>query len=273
MQQAAWPARAAWQGGCSGRRVANGVRAARELLAQFRPGMFKPLIAPRPPACLPLVCCRALAAPAALLMTVGQGAFRGLQDMKTPLAITLAANAINLALDIVLIMGLGWGVRGAATATTTAEWVAALAYLGVLYRRRDELGGLEPRLVLGSAVQEALEEMAPFLRAGGAMLMRTALLLGTKTLASATAARWAGRASQVRELCWVPDSKHRSWFPLLFFCCTMARHHNAPMFFLQAGRGAHRSAPGRDAALAALLADSRLGRDSWADAGGGAGAR
>ncbi|EFN56963.1 hypothetical protein CHLNCDRAFT_51240 [Chlorella variabilis] len=132
---------------------------------------------------------RALAAPAALLMTVGQGAFRGLQDMKTPLAITLAANAINLALDIVLIMGLGWGVRGAATATTTAEWVAALAYLGVLYRRRDELGGLEPRLVLGSAVQEALEEMAPFLRAGGAMLMRTALLLGTKTLASATAAR------------------------------------------------------------------------------------
>ena len=42
---------------------------------------------------------RALAAPAALVMTVGQGAFRGLQDMRTPLAITLAANGINLALD------------------------------------------------------------------------------------------------------------------------------------------------------------------------------
>lgn len=132
---------------------------------------------------------RAAAAPAALIMTVGQGAFRGLQDMRTPLGITLAANAINLGLDIFLIMGLGWGVRGAATATTTAEWVAAAAYLGVLWARRDALGGLSPRLVLGSRVRDALAEMLPFLQAGGAMLMRTALLLGTKTLASATAAR------------------------------------------------------------------------------------
>lgn len=145
----------------------------------------------------PPVHCRALAAPAALLMTVGQGAFRGLQDMRTPLAITLAANGINLALDTVLILGLGWGVKGAATATTTAEWVAALAYMGVLYNRRDALGGLHPRLVLGSTLTAALAEMVPFLKAGGAMLMRTGLLLGTKTLASATAARctelqWVG---------------------------------------------------------------------------------
>ncbi|PRW33758.1 MATE efflux family [Chlorella sorokiniana] len=132
---------------------------------------------------------RALAAPAALLMTVGQGAFRGLQDMRTPLAITLAANGINLALDTLLIVVLGWGVKGAATATTTAEWVAALAYLGVLYGRRDALGGLSPRLVLGTSMQAAVAEMTPFLKAGGAMLMRTGLLLGTKTLASATAAR------------------------------------------------------------------------------------
>ncbi len=125
-------------------------------------------------------------------MTVGQGAFRGLQDMRTPLAITLAANGINLALDTLLIVVLGWGVKGAATATTTAEWVAALAYLGVLYGRRDALGGLSPRLVLGSSMQAAVAEMTPFLKAGGAMLMRTGLLLGTKTLASATAARWVG---------------------------------------------------------------------------------
>lgn len=143
--------------------------------------------------CSPVVPCRALAAPAALLMTVGQGAFRGLQDMRTPLAITLAANGINLALDTLLIVVLGWGVKGAATATTTAEWVAALAYLYVLYGRRDALGGLSPRLVLGTSMQAAVAEMAPFLKAGGAMLMRTGLLLGTKTLASATAARWVWR--------------------------------------------------------------------------------
>lgn len=133
---------------------------------------------------------RALAAPAALIMTVGQGAFRGLQDMRTPLAITLVANGINLGLDILLILGLGWGVSGAATATTTAEWVAAGAYLFLLWRRRDALGGLDPAEALGSgATAQAVQELAPFLSAGAAVLLRTGLLLGTKTLASATAAR------------------------------------------------------------------------------------
>ena len=122
-------------------------------------------------------------------MTVGQGAFYGLQDMRTPLGITLGANAVNLTLDTVLILGLGWGVRGAATATTTAEWLAASAYLAMLFRRREALGGLHPRLVLGESLAAAAAEMVPFVRAGGAMLMRTALLLCTKTLASATAAR------------------------------------------------------------------------------------
>jgi putative MATE family efflux protein len=133
---------------------------------------------------------RALAAPAVLLMTVGNGTFRGLQDMRTPLTITLATNAINFGLDTLLILGLGWGVKGAATATSVAEWIAAIAYLSLLYRRKDQLGGLE----IGSAVNSsslgaATADMAPFLQAGGAVLLRTALLLGTKTLASATAAR------------------------------------------------------------------------------------
>jgi MATE family multidrug resistance protein len=133
---------------------------------------------------------RALAAPAVLLMTVGNGAFRGLQDMRTPLNITLATNAINFGLDTLLILGLGWGVKGAATATSIAEWIAAIAYLSLLYRRKDQLGGLE----IGSAINStslsaAAADMAPFLQAGGAVLLRTAMLLGTKTLASATAAR------------------------------------------------------------------------------------
>ena len=133
---------------------------------------------------------RAYAAPAVLLMTVGQGVFRGLRDMRTPMTITLTANAINLALDVVLILGLHWSVQGAATATTVAEWVAALAYLSLLYGRRQELGGRAVvTQALGSvqAMRASLADMAPFLSAGGAVLMRTALLLGTKTLASATA--------------------------------------------------------------------------------------
>ncbi len=71
--------------------------------------------------------------------------FRGLQDMRTPLAITLGANAVNLALDAALILGLGWGVAGAATATCAAEWAAASAYVALLWLRREALGGLDPR--------------------------------------------------------------------------------------------------------------------------------
>jgi len=147
---------------------------------------------------------RALASPAVLVTTVGQGVFRGLQDMRTPLSITLAANSINLALDTVLIIGMGWGVQGAATATSVAEWISAAAYLALLYRRRESLGGFDIRGGAGGGsfnlpgqrrrrrwqfLSTVAEDFGPFLSAGGAVLTRTALLLGTKTLASATAAR------------------------------------------------------------------------------------
>lgn len=136
-----------------------------------------------------LCACRAFASPAVLVGTVGMGVFRGLQDMRTPLAITLGTNAVNLALDTVLILGLGWGVRGAATATCTAEWLAAGVYLALLWGRREQLGGLHPGSLLGPKAAQTLEEFAPFLKAGGAVLMRSTLLLGTKTLAAATATR------------------------------------------------------------------------------------
>lgn len=50
-----------------------------------------------------------------------QGVFRGLGDARTPLAATLGCNALNLALDPLLIFALGWGVAGAAQATVLAE--------------------------------------------------------------------------------------------------------------------------------------------------------
>jgi putative MATE family efflux protein len=140
---------------------------------------------------------RALAAPAALVQTVGQGAFRGLADMRAPLGVTLGANAVNLALDAALIWGAGWGVEGAAAATTAAEWAAAAAYLALLWRRRADLGwedgdsadGKTSLAKLAALARGAGEQLGPFARAGGAVAARTALLLGAKTAAAATAAR------------------------------------------------------------------------------------
>ena len=56
--------------------------------------------------------CRALACPALLALYVAIGSLRGHQDTRTPLKAALVANAVNLALDIVLMFGLRLGVAG-----------------------------------------------------------------------------------------------------------------------------------------------------------------
>jgi MATE family multidrug resistance protein len=65
--------------------------------------------------------------------------FRGLGDTRTPLYITLFANAVNVVLDYGLIFGrLGlpqWGVTGAGIATTIAQWSNAIVLLVIFQRR------------------------------------------------------------------------------------------------------------------------------------------
>ena len=75
---------------------------------------------------------RALAAPAVFLCSAATGILRGYLDTKTSIVILLGANAINLSLDLVLIVGMGLGPMGAAIATTSAEWLSAISFLLVL---------------------------------------------------------------------------------------------------------------------------------------------
>lgn len=78
--------------------------------------------------------------------------FRGFGDTKTPLYVTLAANAVNAVLDYGLIFGeLGlpeWGVRGAGTATAVGQWFAAGALFWAFRRhtvsRRFQTGAVPP---------------------------------------------------------------------------------------------------------------------------------
>ena len=64
---------------------------------------------------------RALSAPATVLLLVLQGVFRGVGDTRAVLVATLAATALNLVLDPLLIYEAGLGVGGAAIATGAAE--------------------------------------------------------------------------------------------------------------------------------------------------------
>lgn len=60
---------------------------------------------------------RSLGAPLVLVYAALREASYGVGDSRTPMRASLAGNAVNIALDAILILGLGWGVQGAAVAT------------------------------------------------------------------------------------------------------------------------------------------------------------
>lgn len=64
---------------------------------------------------------RAVGAPLNTCMIVAQAASRGIGEPRLPLRTTLIANAVNLALDPLLIFSLRMGVAGAAWATVIGQ--------------------------------------------------------------------------------------------------------------------------------------------------------
>ncbi|MFZ6046216.1 MATE family efflux transporter [Pseudomonas sp. CR3202] len=78
---------------------------------------------------------RLLGLPAALASYALVGWFLGTQNARAPLAILLTTNLINLVLDLWFVLGLEWGVAGAARASVIAEWSGAL--LGLALTRRS----------------------------------------------------------------------------------------------------------------------------------------
>ncbi|MET0929310.1 MAG: MATE family efflux transporter [Aeromicrobium sp.] len=77
----------------------------------------------------------ALGVPAVLLMLAATGALRGVLDLRTPLVVTVAANVLNVVLNVLLVYGLDWSVRGAAAGTVIAQWCAAGWLVTVVVRR------------------------------------------------------------------------------------------------------------------------------------------
>lgn len=106
---------------------------------------------------------RALSLVPALWESVGFAAFRGLQDARTPLKISVASNLFNAIVDPVLIFACSLGVAGAAIATALAELGAGLTFLYMLSRAKllrmraaltaPRLSRLWPLLAAGSILQ------------------------------------------------------------------------------------------------------------------------
>ena len=75
-----------------------------------------------------------LGVPALLVGLAVTGYLRGLQDTRTPLAVAVGSNVVNLVLELVLIYGLGMGIGASAAATVVAQLGAAAVYLSMVGR-------------------------------------------------------------------------------------------------------------------------------------------
>jgi putative MATE family efflux protein len=72
---------------------------------------------------------------AMLLVLAATGALRGVLDLRSPLIATIAANLLNVVLNLALVYGLDWSVRGAAAGTVIAQWAAAVWLVTIVVRR------------------------------------------------------------------------------------------------------------------------------------------
>ena len=124
----------------------------------------------------------ALGVPFAMIALAGQGFLRGVGDLRRPLVILVAANALNVVLDFLFVYGFGWGIEGSAWSTVVSQALMGTAFVFELLR-----APADSRLPQWSV-------MLPLLKVGGDIAVRTGALLLSFALASAVVAR-TGEAS------------------------------------------------------------------------------
>ncbi|NLA35942.1 MAG: MATE family efflux transporter [Actinobacteria bacterium] len=113
------------------------------------------------------------------LTMAGVGVRRGMLETRTPLVVAAIAAAVNLVADLVLVVGLGFGVGAAALTTTAVKIGSAVFYVTLVAgEARRQRVSLLPRRLAASAQ----------LRVGRDLVIRTLLLRGAIMAAQSMAA-------------------------------------------------------------------------------------
>src|SRR4029078_2142823 len=99
----------------------------------------------------------ALGLPAALIALAGQGYLRGVSNLRRPLEIVVAANVVNLVLEVLFVYVFHWGVAGSAAGTAIAQGGMAAAFVVELLRphapsRRPSRRERQPLFRLGTEI-------------------------------------------------------------------------------------------------------------------------
>ncbi len=135
---------------------------------------------------------RLFGAPAVLITFAAFGALRGIQQMRAPLRVAVAVNALNIVLDYFLIFGVGplnpMGVGGAALASSISQWIGALWAAGAAWRA---LG--RPKAMDWSRAPRLFSD-------GWDLFLRAALLNAFLVLTTRTATRIGAEAGAVHQV-------------------------------------------------------------------------
>jgi MATE family multidrug resistance protein len=117
---------------------------------------------------------RSLGATLVLVYASLREASYGVGDSRSPMRASLAGNAVNIALDAILILGLGWGVKGAALATIAGN-ATELSVLAIPMRAqiaKMRWSATAARAVWAQGVPNGLQ----FIMEVGAFLILTVLV-------------------------------------------------------------------------------------------------
>jgi putative MATE family efflux protein len=132
-----------------------------------------------------------LGAPAMLAVLAGTGVLRGLQDTRTPLAVAVSANLVNVVLNAVLVLGAHWGLAGSAWGTVIAQTGAAAGYLVMVARGARRAG---------VAFRPDLAGVRAGAAAGASLLLRTLALQAVLVMTTAIAARQGNNAIAAHQI-------------------------------------------------------------------------
>jgi Na+-driven multidrug efflux pump len=82
---------------------------------------------------------RLLSLPVGIAIAVAEAAFLASKDPWTPLKAVALTTTVNLVLDIWFVTGLGWGIRGAAWATSISQVCTVILLMRALIKRGPEI--------------------------------------------------------------------------------------------------------------------------------------
>ena len=119
----------------------------------------------------------AIGLPAALVALAGQGYLRGVSNLHRPLEIVVAANVLNLVLEVVFVYVFHWGMSGSAAGTAIAQAGMGAAFVLELLRPHAQ------------SRRPSWRAMKPMVRVGRQIFVRTVALYASFLVAASVLAR------------------------------------------------------------------------------------